>query len=298
MTIAKAFSAKFLNDMEKFCIWFNQNDYTVIDIVDGQSVTVDADFIVTNLQNFKEPPRNKLHCYIKMLMDNYVIRNSEIEIDDIKGMVNAFTDNKPKKVKKTEISKLSSESEQSETNESVCEEFVSETIVDTTNMKCRLTDVDTSEFYYQCTLSYTTDELVRVFGQPQNNPEMELSDEPSSSFVQIDYRYEWKILLNNTVYSIYDWRTDGTFSTFDCITWNVCTEHSEQKADVITVLKQYINSKLNNVVNDVQIEIHENAIDKDPNDLNTLPVTYDFAKTPVQVDLKNIELDLDDLTFD
>lgn len=284
MTIAKTFSAKFVNDMEKFCVWFNKNDYNLSDIVDGENVNVDAKFIVDNLQMFTEPPRNKLHCYIKMLMDNYIIRQGDQEIDDIKGMINAFNDNKPKKIVKTVISKT----KMSDMQGSEISENETPVVIE------RVSDIDTSDFYYQMTLPYTTKQLISVLGHPEQN---QLLVE-SSSMCDIDYRYEWKVTVDNTVYSVYDWRDSNGFSLMETTEWHVCTR--EERCKSLDKFTSYIQNCLRAEAESVRvcnIEPTNMQGSEDP-DVIDLPVTYDFTKSNVVVDLDNIELDLDDLTFE
>ena len=60
--------------------------------------------------------------------------------------------------------------------------------------------LDTSKGYYLATLPFTTNQLVQVFGQPIK-----------TGTEEDDHVFEWKILSNKKVFSIYDWENAGTF---------------------------------------------------------------------------------------
>ena len=98
-------SDKFANDLNKFFIWANENDYVVKkdDEVVNWSLNMLPDFI--------EPSRNKINAYVKELFQFYKLydkNNLPIEETFIKIIIKEFKENKPtlKKSKKNEIDEI------------------------------------------------------------------------------------------------------------------------------------------------------------------------------------------------
>jgi len=98
-------SDKFANDLNKFFIWANENDYVVKkdDEVVNWSQNMLPDFI--------EPSRNKINAYVKELFQFYKLydkNNLPIEETFIKIIIKEFKENKPtlKKSKKNEIDEI------------------------------------------------------------------------------------------------------------------------------------------------------------------------------------------------
>ena len=79
VVIENIFSEKFVNDLVKFRIWLDENEYYLNDIVTGENIKLEI-----NLMNFNEPSRNKLECYVKELLKYYSLVKDNEEIDDIK----------------------------------------------------------------------------------------------------------------------------------------------------------------------------------------------------------------------
>jgi hypothetical protein len=98
-------SDKFANDLNKFFIWADENNYVVKkdDEVVNWSQNMLPDFI--------EPSRNKINAYVKELFQFYKLydkNNLPIEETFIKIIIKEFKENKPtlKKSKKNEIDEI------------------------------------------------------------------------------------------------------------------------------------------------------------------------------------------------
>ena len=94
-------SDKFSNDLNKFFIWANENNYVVKK--DDEII----DWSQNILSDFIEPSRNKINAYVKDLFQFYKLydkNNLQIEETYIKIIIKEFKENKPtlKKSKKNE----------------------------------------------------------------------------------------------------------------------------------------------------------------------------------------------------
>lgn len=94
-------SDKFSNDLNKFFIWANENNYVVKK--DDEII----DWSQNILPDFIEPSRNKINAYVKDLFQFYKLydkNNLQIEETYIKIIIKEFKENKPtlKKSKKNE----------------------------------------------------------------------------------------------------------------------------------------------------------------------------------------------------
>ena len=105
MSIILNLSDKFVNDLNKFFIWADENNYVVKkdDEVVNWSQNMLPDFI--------EPSRNKINAYVKELFQFYKLydkNNLPIEETFIKIIIKEFKENKPtlKKSKKNEIDEI------------------------------------------------------------------------------------------------------------------------------------------------------------------------------------------------
>jgi hypothetical protein len=105
MSIILNLSDKFANDLNKFFIWADENNYVVKkdDEVVNWSQNMLPDFI--------EPSRNKINAYVKELFQFYKLydkNNLPIEETFIKIIIKEFKENKPtlKKSKKNEIDEI------------------------------------------------------------------------------------------------------------------------------------------------------------------------------------------------
>ncbi|HBS53636.1 MAG TPA: hypothetical protein DD806_06525, partial [Flavobacterium sp.] len=88
--------------------------------------------------------------------------------------------------------------------------------------------LDTLDTEYVDTLEYWTSDLVKAFGKPKKTGG---DDE--------DHLYEWKIQVNNSIFSIYDWHND---QSFDDITWHISGFGDYKKNEKnLNVLTTYID---------------------------------------------------------
>ena len=182
------FSEKFSKEMEKFFSWAQEHGYSVHAAKTG----ADKKWKLDLLKSFEEPGRNKLEGFLREVMKTYVIRNGDEEIDDYKLMVKEFKDTKPKR-KRTD-STASVKSTVDAAAHPVC-------VVDS--------KLDTSETYYLDTLDFTTEQLEMRMGKPVK------AGGKGDSF-----RWEWRVLIGDNVYSIYDWKNEaGEFDDYQETEW-------------------------------------------------------------------------------
>ena len=216
-------STKFEKELSKFIAWVEKTDYKVGDIVDGSKI----EWKNANIGNFEEPGRNKLETYIKELMKVYFVSKSGEEINDIKLMTKEFREYKPKR-------SIDTESEGEKKKKTTKNE---KTI---TKPKKNIEDVkvvvsesfDTNATWYLRTLSESTQDLVNIFGNPIKNSKKD------------DYEYEWKIMVGEKIFSIYNWLNyDNEFYEFQDNEWYLAG--IEEKSTEEKYLRNYIKQKGN-----------------------------------------------------
>ena len=236
-------STKFEKELSKFIAWVEKTDYKVGDIVDGSKI----EWKNANIGNFEEPGRNKLETYIKELMKVYFVSKSGEEINDIKLMTKEFREYKPKRSIDTESEgekkKKTTKNEKTITKPKKNIEDV-KTITKNektiTKPKKNIEDVkvvvsesfDTNATWYLRTLSESTQDLVNIFGNPIKNSKKD------------DYEYEWKIMVGEKIFSIYNWLNyDNEFYEFQDNEWYLAG--IEEKSTEEKYLRNYIKQKGN-----------------------------------------------------
>jgi chemotaxis protein histidine kinase CheA len=145
-----------------------------------------------------------------------VVEESESEVE------------KPKK-KTTKAKKVveESESEVEKPKKKATKAKVVEEEIEDDQVKVDMT-LDTLDTENLDTLDYWTSDLVKAFGKPKKTGG---DDE--------DHLYEWKIQVNNSIFSIYDWHND---QVFDDITWHISGNGSYEKNEKnLNILTAYID---------------------------------------------------------
>jgi hypothetical protein len=208
-------SDKFSTMMEKFFIWAKENEYVLIDMVDGSNIKWNMDL----LSDFKEPGRNKIETFVKKLNKEYNLTKDFEKVLDIKLMVKNFKENKPKVVKNNN-KKVSLDKKN--VNSSTVPYKKTSTKVDVFLDK----SLDTTNTYNIDTLEYFTYELIKAFGNPE-----EIENE--------DSKYEWKVNVDGDIYSIYDWNENK--EKFEDITWYLGGLNEDNKK--IKKLYKFIDNK-------------------------------------------------------
>lgn len=224
MVVENKFSETFVNDLEKFKIWLDENEYYLNDIVTGEKVIFEK-----NMIGFNEPSRNKLECYVKELIKYYSLVKEDEEVDDIKSMIKNFRQNKPKKVKnniktkKEKNIKITKEKETKQDEKLEIENIKNEKDEIETILKKNKVDIivkdslDTEDVCYIDTLEFCTADLEKVFGKPLKN-----------GGENDKHQYEWKILVvmesKEIIYSIYNWKDkNGQFKGYNENKWHIGT---------------------------------------------------------------------------
>lgn len=191
-------TVKFAKELELFFQWTILNGYIICDNEKEQRLW---DFKL--IKEFKEPGRNKLEFYIKTLLkDEFTIYFKKDKINDAKLLVKEFKSEEPKK-----------ESKMKKVKEEKCELKVD---------NC----VDTSFGYFLDTLEFTTEQFVKIFGEPLKTGE-----------IDDEHVFEWKIVMNKEVFSIYDWENTKGFNE---IVWHISGEKSSSVCNV----KEWIRKSL------------------------------------------------------
>jgi hypothetical protein len=184
------FSKSFSNESLKFISWLSTNYEIKANTGSCDSITSFNDF---SIENFKEPKRNKIEKLAEYLMESF----SFDEENDPKIIAEKFK-NRNKKEKETATSLKVDKQLDIKVDASL----------DTSDME----NLDTLDLY--------TSELIDAF---KCNPQ-KTGDEDS------EHRYEWKIQVNEDIYSIYDWKNDdNTFDDLEETTWYLAGNDSNQK---------------------------------------------------------------------
>ena len=248
-SIVEKLTDKFEKDVERFFVWATKKEY---ELKNSNDQSFEWSINLLNTINFKEPGRNKLESLIKSIRETYNIFRNGIEVDDAKLMSRDFKeypiekipkpkkstkkdeDIKPKKsTKKNEDIKPKKSTKKNEDiqnediqNEDIQNEIQDEDIQNEIQDRVKLdTTLDTTNTFWLDTLEYWTRDLIKVFGKPKKTG----SDKD-------DHLYEWKIQVNNTIYTIYDWHNK---EKLDDITWHLGTD--EENEANFKVLIMYID---------------------------------------------------------
>lgn len=234
MSSSSILSEKFAVTIQKLLIWLKDNDYELKDS-DNCNIKWSMDL----LNDFNEPGRNKIETFIKKIGKEYSLTKDSNKVLDVKMLVNNFKQNKPK---------IQRKKKQKETLTSTPKEN-SNVIVDNT--------LNTSNTFNVDTLPYFTDDLIEVFGYPE-----EIKDE--------DSQYEWKLNVNGYTYSIYDWIENN--ETFEDKMWYLASTNEDTSEDTknIKMLYKFINDKIYTNDNEsTVINSEDEDNDDDESDTNT-----------------------------
>ena len=205
-------TVKFAKELELFFQWTILNGYIICDNEKEQRLW---DFKL--IKEFKEPGRNKLEFYIKTLLkDEFTIYFKKDKINDAKLLVKEFKSEEPKKESK--MKKVKEE----KCELKVCELKVGELKVD----NC----VDTSFGYFLDTLEFTTEQFVKILGEPLKTGE-----------IDDEHVFEWKIVMNKEVFSIYDWENTKGFNE---IVWHISGEKSSSVCNVKEWIRKGVESSM------------------------------------------------------
>lgn len=230
MSSSSILSEKFAVTIQKLLIWLKDNDYELKDS-DNCNIKWSMDL----LNDFNEPGRNKIETFIKKIGKEYSLTKDSNKVLDVKMLVNNFKQNKPK---------IQRKKKQKETLTSTPKENPN-VIVDNT--------LNTSNTFNVDTLPYFTDDLIEVFGYPE-----EIKDE--------DSQYEWKLNVNGYTYSIYDWIENN--ETFEDKMWYLAGTSEDTKN--IKMLYKFINDKIYTNDNEsTVINSEDEDNDDDESDTNT-----------------------------
>ena len=312
-------STKFEKELSKFIAWVENTEYKISDVVDNTPLKWNE----VSLSNFEEPGRNKLETYIKELMKCYFISKDDEELNDIKLMTKEFREYKPKrkmtdtksdddlntektksvkKMRKTEKSKTIEK--QNDNNEKYFDVVVSD-------------EFDTSNTWYLRTLSQSTDDLLKIFGKP------------IEAIEKSEYQYEWKIMVGDKLFSIYNWlNDDNEFYDYLENEWYLAgtEENTKEEKYLVKYLKQSKETKkfeeaiLEQEVKEKEIvkelkgkaketvkELKGKKIEEEE-ELNELEETEDYNNIEekefdldIELDLiddDNLEINIDDIDFD
>jgi len=297
-------SVKFEKELSKFIAWVEKTDYKVSDIVDESKV----EWKNANIGNFEEPGRNKLETYIKELMKVYFVSKNGEEINDIKLMTKEFREYKPKRSIDTE-----SEGEKKKKTITKNEKTITKNEKTITKPKKNIEDVkvvvsesfDTNGTWYLETLSESTQDLVGIFGNPIKNSKKD------------DYEYEWKIMVGEKIFSIYNWLNyDNEFYEFQDNEWYLAG--IEEKSTEEKYLRNYIKQKCNlNIKQNEQEPIltnEEPTTNEEPiltkdlqfeqeefEEIQEVNVKESNYELDVELDLiedDDLEINIDDIDFD
>lgn len=290
---------KFGKELDKFMKWAEENDYRIRNKNGEDKKKWNKEL----LTSFVEPARNKLETYIKELIKEYVIEKDEDEIEDPKLLAKEFKECKPKRKRQTELetdndSKSSDKESNIEKTKKGKNKEVKEKVKRVTkkskkennnddnvivNMK-----LDTTNTYYLDTLEFTTIELVNKLGEPNK-----------TGGKDDKHRYEWKLMINNNVYSIYDWCKYGKFEEFENEKWYIGGTSDDKKN--VDKLIEYIknNDAKSEIKNTKQTKKSQNKEEKTKKQKKRQEETVEENQELSELEQLEKELGLqDDLDFE
>ena len=230
---------KFAKELENFFEWVSTNNYLIKDIDNEEH-----EWTIKLLFNYEEPARNKLELYIKSLLNKYTISIDDNDIGDAKLLAKEFKENKPKKItkkEKDETPKKITKKEKDETPKKITKKNEKSIIIDMS--------LDTSYTNELNIIEYSTSQLVNVFGKPITTGEK-----------NDNHVYEWKIRINKSIYSIYDWYNQNNFEN---TTWYLAG--TDENKDNIKILHEYIDLSIQ--------EKHKDILEKNSNEDSDKHVT-------------------------
>ncbi len=297
-SITMNLSTKFEKELCKFIAWVEKTDYKVSDIVDGSEIEWEN----ANIVNFEEPGRNKLETYIKELMKVYFVSKRGEEINDIKLMTKEFREYKPKRSIDIESEKKKKTVTKNEKTVTKNEKTVTKNEKTVKKLK-NVEDIevvvsesfDTSGTWYLQTLSESTQDLVSIFGNPIKNVKKD------------DYEYEWKIMVGEKIFSIYNWLNyDNEFYEFQDNEWYLAgiDEKSKEEKHLMNYIKQKGNIKQNEqrqsepiLTKDLQFEPEQEEFEENQ-DVDVKESNYDLDIELDLIEDDDLEINIDDIDFD
>lgn len=265
-------SQKFMKELNKFFEWAKEAKYVIMSAKDNKERNWDMDL----MKNFEEPGRNKLEGYIRELQKTYVIWSSKEgsqggmvlndEVDDYKLLAKEYKDTCSKR-KRTE----STETEMS--NTVVPNYTVSESI-------------DTSETFYVDTLQLSTETLKEKLGEPIETGKEE--DEHS---------FEWKLMVGENVYSIYDWGEKDI--DMEDKTWHVACTVTDKKG-LNALKKQLENKTARKTIKKHKVSKAESTLPKELelNEEECENKSVYNQESEEECETESVDINLDDLSFD
>ena len=241
---------KFEKEVQSFFRWATKSEYHLKD----NDSPVEWSIELLNNITFSEPCRNKLEVLIKSVMQNYTVYYNETIEDDAKLISKNFkqspVEKSPKKLAKEKkekiIKKPKKKIDTKLTNKQLLYKIKITEDTEINNIRINNTDkikitedteinnirinkdLNTDKTNYVDTLDYWTKDLIRIFGEPEKN----------KSNDNREYIYEWKIQVNDEIYSIHDWHTE-CIEDFENITWHLAS--NETNKNNVDLLIKYIN---------------------------------------------------------
>lgn len=176
---------------------------------------------------FVEPGRNKLVAYLKKVMEIYTMKsgNEALEECQIKEIVKEFKDWKPSKKTQSKPQK-STKQTQGKPIDSSKNENVSLYNIEVNH------NLDTSDTEFIDVIEQSTEELERCLGKPCKTGQ---DKDP--------WNFEWKIQIEDKVYSVYDWlNEEQVFDDYFDSEWfisgedssKICQQHVEFLKDMLS----------------------------------------------------------------
>lgn len=290
------FTEKFQKELNKFNKWAKKN-YTILDKDNEKNIEVEWENI--SIPEYQEPPRNKLELYIKETIKLYKIKSNDTnnEIENYKTIVLNFKNEKStkKRIKTDKKEKTEIKNKDKELKHPTLD-----------------SNIDSTDFYWHDNLDVKTTDLIQTFGEPEYTWNEES-----------DHIWEWKIILNDKKYSIYDLETEflknkleHTFENMQNVKWNIAGELKKKSIRDIKNINKYIentNKKLSNkITNSIETNVkNEREIikikkekankksrnDKDTNKENTLKKQKNTKEKQNTIESQNEnkdELELED----
>ena len=295
-------STKFEKELSKFIAWVEKTDYKVSDIVDESKV----EWKNVNIGNFEEPGRNKLETYIKELMKVYFVSKNGEEVNDIKLMTKEFREYKPKRSidtesegekKKKKITKNENPKKSIENQKKT----IAKPKKNIEEVKVVVSEsFDTNGTWYLETLSESTQDLVGIFGNPIKNSKKD------------DYEYEWKIMVGEKIFSIYNWLNyDNEFYEFQDNEWYLAgiEEKSNEEKYLMNYIKQKGNLDIKQndqepttnqepiLTKDLQFESEQEEFEE-IQEVNVKESNYELDVELDLIEDDDLEINIDDIDFD
>ena len=258
-------TVKFVKTLQKFIKWVNKN-YQLKCKTTLNRLKWNLDTPLT----FTEPPRKKLHGYLKCIFDEYIIQDNDNKIISSYTYVITRYDDFLLENKKKETTELVSneinqcnydnmlklnmnklydnlkqnllpESNKSKDNDNYNDNYnynlksniihFSE-IIKNDEKIVLYNHLDTSKTSWLSKITFSTKDLISILGHPlHTGKENDM------------HRYEWKFTYNCCIYSIYDWKFDSTFEPIENTKWYLAGDNSDKDNinNIITILTNDIS---------------------------------------------------------